>query len=154
MCAFLEESFNFFRCFLFLKLQEFFSAHSVHNGIPKFTREWNINKSRGILDLGCHHISWDGVHVYLATVLASVTSCIFLNFLSAIGATVVDHLVVVVDTLDETGDFVEFSFIWLIIVGPCAALLVAFRVCSFDNLLYQLIVIRSVPVLLILSAHR
>ena len=49
--------------------------------------------------------------MYLVAVLATVTVWVFLHFLFAIGACIVDHLLIGDHSLDESAELVKLSFL-------------------------------------------
>lgn len=92
-----------------LELLEVLGTLTTHYGIAKFAWELDVQRPGQVRDLCCQHISWNHGGVGLVALFTPVTSRLVLHLLSALRAAVVDHFVINVDSLDESGDHIKLS---------------------------------------------
>jgi hypothetical protein len=95
----------------FLELLEFLGALSVHDWITEFARELDVEGPGQVGDLRGQHISGDHRRMNFVTLLTSLSSWLVLHLLPALWAAVVDHFVIIVDSLDKATDHVELSLL-------------------------------------------
>ena len=95
----------------FLELLEFLGALSVHDWVAKFARELDVEGAGQVGDLRGQHICGDHRRMNFVALLTSVASRLVLHLLPALWAAVVDHFVIIVDSLDEATDHVELSLL-------------------------------------------
>lgn len=130
---------------MLLELLELLGALAAHEGVAELARELHVDLPREISDLRGQHVRRDHRRVRLIALLAPVTRRLILHLLSALGATVVDHLVVVFDGLNEAGDHVELGLLLdgLAVAVPSGLLEGLVGLHRVDHLLDQLEVVLS-----------
>lgn len=93
------------------KLLELLGRLAAHDGVAELAGELHVDLTREVSDLGGEHVGGDHRRMHLVALFTSVTRRLILHLLSALWATVIDHLVVGFDGLDEAGDHIELGLL-------------------------------------------
>lgn len=90
---------------------EVLRCHSSHYLVSEFTRELHVDLTRKVGYFCSEHVGWDHSGVDFIALFTAIAGRLVLHLLPALRAAVVDHLIVVLDRLYESGDHVELGLL-------------------------------------------
>ena len=135
--TFLNEDLKVLWRHIFFHFFEFGGWFIIHNGITKFSRELYVSIRRTISNFGIQHIDSISFSMWLWALLAFVSNGIFLDFLFAIWASYIEHLITFIDKLNLATNFKIFGVLVINVVlvpGVCV-LICRVGSNSFDQLI-------------------